>query len=373
MAIFYTTNAGAGAHDGTSLEDAYSWSEFITAYALATLGGDLWYVQDGIAGGTAAQTLSCACPGNNPHVIMGFKTTPGDGDQGYGADGRLNSSNFATLTYSEFSGRLTVSASNTLIAYMNIVGDVSNTVIALTGQGSRLVRSRVENVRAGTNAACISLGHITSKAIDCDFYQSAASGGNPCAVWTAAATYYNCRATSDSGPGWMSTYGFGEVNAINCLAIGCGAAGFFHNTTASGGHMSLYGCDAIECVGDALEIVSSAIGVVSAINCGWTDNDGYAVDANTITSVAVFLHRNRFRDNTAGRLNVSAGHAAAELYPVTADTGGIETDRVNHAAGDDRVLPSSPMADTSSRGSHIGSRGVQPVTADGGMKGYGSA
>ena len=372
MATYHVTSAGAGLGDGSSLANAYSWANFVTAINAATAGGDDWYVYGSVPL-TTLQTISCAAPGNAPHRIIGATATPGDWDNGYLSTGWLDTTEFGILAFTTTSGRLAITGTNLHWFGFNITGEcTSNAVVNISGQGSRMHRSKITNSSTGSNAACVNLGHVTAKFIGCDFLQTGASGGNPCATWTTASNYMNCRAKSTSGPGWLSTYGFGEVNATHCAAIECGTHGFFHNTTAAGGHMSLNNVSAIGCVENGVDIVSSATGVVSIQRSEFTDNGGFGIDANTVSTVAIHLSGNRYRDNAGGNLNIGARAAAVEYGAITTDTGGQETDFSDAANDDYRHVYNSPAVEDNARGQISGASGLDPDTVPAGAGGGGA-
>lgn len=369
MANFHIVPGGAGAHDGSDFDNAYSFSEFITAYALATGGGDNWYFK-GTFALSSLQTIACACPANNPHLLLGSGTLAGDWDLGYAANGLNVTTNFAVINFTNTSGRLVLSATNTLAYGFNITGQAtSNAVVNITGQGSMFARSRITNTSTGSQAAATNLGHITAKFTDCDIFQTGASGANPAATWNTAATYVKCRAKSTNGSAFFSNYSFGQVVAVGCLAYES-VHGFEINTSASGAHMLLLDCTAYGNSGNNVEINAAVVGVVSILYTHDTDAGGYGVDANGATC-SLILHRNRYRDNATAALNVAARQAAAEYGAVTTDTGGVATDFNNAAGGDFGLIYGAPGVDTSARRASIGA-GDPVQTAPGAGSGGGA-
>ena len=136
--------------------------------------------------------------------------------------------------------------------------------------------------------------------------------------------------------------------------------------------MSLNNVSAIGCVENGVDIVSSATGVVSIQRSEFTDNGGFGIDANTVSTVAIHLSGNRYRDNAGGNLNIGARAAAVEYGAITTDTGGQETDFSDAANDDYRHVYNSPAVEDNARGQISGASGLDPDTVPAGAGGGGA-
>lgn len=356
MANKHTTSAGAGAHDGTSLANAYSWAEFITAINAATGGGDDWYLYGAFSRTTTVDTISVNAPASNPHRIIGCASTPGDAFTGYNAYGFLDATNFSAITYT--TGRLIISGDYVEVHHLNGVGAPTGAgVITMSGFGGRVFQCRVENTHAsGATAGGVSLGDASVRCVDCDIIQSGSGGTNPgCGVTSVNAWFDSCRIKSLGGPGCYTTYAFGLVTFSKCVFYECGTNGFEQAATASGARVRLDHCTFYQCAAAGVKLASGYTGDLSIEGCAFILNGTYGVDANGATCY-VMLDQNYYDGNVTAPLNVSARAAAMETRAVT--TAGPKL--VNEANNDLRPLYGSPLLAATRRGIGIGALGQRP-------------
>jgi len=81
----YVTTTGAGAHDGTSEADAFSWAEMITDLNTPRVGYR-YNVKQGTYSLSATTTLTGDGTATSPNIIRGYKTTIGDATLGRTTD-----------------------------------------------------------------------------------------------------------------------------------------------------------------------------------------------------------------------------------------------------------------------------------------------
>lgn len=77
----YSSAAGAGAHDGTTEGNAFSWVEMI-ADINAGNGAGIRYNHKGNVTRAASDTISAGGTVGSPCIIRGYTTTIGDGYRG---------------------------------------------------------------------------------------------------------------------------------------------------------------------------------------------------------------------------------------------------------------------------------------------------
>jgi hypothetical protein len=99
----YVSDAGAGAHDGSSAVNAFSWAEMITDINAGSKAGNRYNVIKGagaIARTTTTDTISGSGSATSPIIIRGYNSGITDGFQGRAASGgALVTTNMPVITY----------------------------------------------------------------------------------------------------------------------------------------------------------------------------------------------------------------------------------------------------------------------------------
>lgn len=100
----YVSGAGAGAHDGSSPANAFSWAEMLTDTASGSVRYNL--VSGSISRTTSTDTFTTAGSATAPRHLRGYNSSIGDlQSQGRTAGGALITTNFPAITYT--TGRVT--------------------------------------------------------------------------------------------------------------------------------------------------------------------------------------------------------------------------------------------------------------------------
>jgi len=206
----YVTNAGAGAADGTSLANAWSWATMLTSLS----AGQRANVQGAITRTTSSDTFANVGTAANPIAIRGINSTLNDLEaNGRTRGGALVTTNFPVITYT--TGSLTLPVAM-LCEHIKVSSARSGATLVSTSGSTFLRRVVSENTHASSATATGVDFRSTSTAIDCDF--SCASSSTSAAALsqaTAGTCVRNCLLTGN-------TSGCGCVNSSNVLfLIGC--------------------------------------------------------------------------------------------------------------------------------------------------------
>jgi hypothetical protein len=179
----YVTNSGAGAADGSSLANAWSWATMLTSLS----AGQRANVQGAITRTTSADVFTNAGTAANPMAIRGINLTLDDLEaNGRTPGGELVTTNFPVITYT--TGRLTLSAFM-VCEHISFTGAPSTQTLSV---GTSVVRRCLvaNTIASGTNSAA-SLGN-GGVAIDCDFTNSSSSANGRCLTLGSASYIESC-------------------------------------------------------------------------------------------------------------------------------------------------------------------------------------
>ena len=269
-----------------------------------------------------------------PVIIRGYASSITDGWQGYSSDGRLNTSNFASITYTGGNGLLTANSDYLQLECLNLTTSRNGASVTMSSSGSRVIRCKIEN--SGTGASGLCAGPLF--AFESWFIMSGASGGLYAINLGTGGKIYGCRVKVTQA---IPAISIGSACTVTkCVIEGSGGVGIAQTTGGTGALISdntIYDCD-----GDGVDINSSVTGMVMIVNNTITDVGGYAIDSNASTVTGLFSY-NRTRVHTLGQYNGSADwHSAGDQGDVT--TGGAaSTDYVDAANGDLMPVATSPM------------------------------
>lgn len=336
----YVSSAGAGAHDGTSEADAYSWAEAVAAIVAAGAGGsagnrynckaDATYTRT-----TTTDTISGGGTSTAPLIFRGYNSTIGDGYLGRDTVGALITTNMPLLSYT--TGRPDITATWVIWETMNLTSARSGSAIGF-GADTLAVRSVCTN--SSTNAAAFTFGLNTRGILfDCDVLMTGASGGiGGLSLVTVAAKIFCCR--------------FSAVSVIPCITMTSAAPVIAFNTFHSSGQAiattntaaapAIFNNTIVSNSGNGIDILTGTTG----LQCIWgnmiTDNGAFGIDLNN-AAVAAFIAYNRTRDNTSGAIDPATDWATATLYgQVTTDTGAATTDYVDPSNDNYNLIAASP-------------------------------
>jgi hypothetical protein len=318
----YVTVAGAGAHDGSSEANAWTFAEMIAA---APGAGTRVNIKAG-SYSEGATTLPSSGTVSAPIVLRGYNSSIGDLDgQGRGSDGLLNTTNMpdvtitATWTPSPFC----------ICQNIDFTGALSAALISSTAADTfGFVNCRLQNTQNNASAALL-VGDNRVKLVNCDFACTQASHGSmvDCDEDTFV---YGC--TFDTGCDSATALRADSCVAINAVFIGCGSPNtgigiYITNFIGTGiaviSHSTFYNW------GTAIATPNLAVTIewLICIDNHITDCTKYIDNLYSATAdIAVIEMNNRTRDNTTPRTGVLSAVLGAE---VTTDTGGIETDTVS--------------------------------------------
>lgn len=281
---------------------------------------------------TAIDTVSATGTITLPITIEGYNATRGDGYQGRNSIGELIVSNFPTINYNGNFG-LNASGANIIVKCLNVTSIRQNYAVT----AAWVQWCKVANSSTSVSAGCIN----SSFPWDNDFAMTGASGGVAGIQASTGLAIANRGTTGNTAAVGIALQGSSRQSmALHNTLYDCGGAGisvagttttaFIVGNTIQGG------------AGDGINIVDSSTVFALIQNNIITDNGGWAIDLNNTSTGAIVKH-NRFRDNVSGQVN-----GGSQLYTemvfgnVTTDTGGPETDYVDAAGLDFRLIASSP-------------------------------
>lgn len=351
----YVSASGAGAHDGTSEADAFSWTEMISDINTPRAG--YRYNVKGNVSPSATDTITGDGSATSPNIIRGYSSTIGDGYLGRSSGGALNTTNMPSIAYGA-GFQLNASGADFLIIQdLNFSGNNSGYVIR-TGADSTVLNCKV--AQASTNAAAGGISMSTNagaRVLNCDVSTAASGGAAGILIQASTQLVQGCRITTPGCPGILCRSA--PVLAGNTI-YGCAIGVSMDTMTGTPWILgnTIYGCS-----GDGIDIVTATTGRQTIIGNHITDNGGYGIDFNASTCVK-FLAFNRTRDNTSGAINPADDWTdGTTIAHVTTDTGGASTDYTN--AGEDFSLIAAAPGISKGPGYliDIGANGTPVVTA----------
>ncbi len=323
-----------------SLASPLTLSEAIAAANGGTETGSRFNVQEGTYNRASTDTISAGGSATSPTVFRGFKLLIGDGHQGYTSNGSALVTTHMPLIIMASGTLISITGNWIVFESINIQGNRPGTILTLATDSE--VKSCVVT-NSNTNAATAGMQINTRcKAIDCDATLTGASGGLACfttSTGTLGVVFQGCRAhTTSTTAAGFATSSAGSPHFINCLAYKCGVGIVINNSNVAFAGVIL-GCTLVGNASDGIR-APALTGLAWIANNLITDNGGYGITGSTSPAA---LHNNRFRDNTSGAISIGADWATATSYGhVTTDAGGPETDYVDYANDDYRLVASSP-------------------------------
>lgn len=323
----YVSVSGGGLHDGTSEENAWTWSEMSTNHSGATRinikSGSYGTVAGFTAQAGTAPTLT---------VFRGYNTTIGDlENQGRNSDGTLNITNFPVIVLSSF---ITPSI---FVVFQNIsfTGSPSNGLIYSSLIDNFMIL-KCSLVYGGTGWAV--RGDNGLQVIDSDCECTA----SPTVIdGDRYLLVDSCRVKGGTGTGNVIHAQEGSVMDSIILGSSTSIGVSFTSTEIV---LWLIKNNTIYGLGTGIQLPNSLqLGLRPLINNHITDCSKkidilYSTTANT----AIVDLNSRTRDNTTPETGVGDG---VKIGEVTTDTGGAETDFVDYANGDFTLISAAPAVD----------------------------
>lgn len=328
----YVSVAGGGLHDGTTPDDAWTFAEYIAA---APGAGTRANMKAGSYTSGAVTLLAGSAAALN--VLRGYNSTIGDLDnQGRNADGTLNVTNFPVLTITA----ACTPASYSLWQNISVTGAISATLITSTTIDRQYFLScKFVNTQNNASARCVAADdacYVTN----CDFDCTGAAHGIV-AAFSNLSVISGCRFHGTDTDVLLSL-NVSPVTVINCLFYGNSSSIGIDCGNTGGGSFIISGCT-FQGIGTAIQLPDSLnVGAIIAINNICTDCSAWIYSQYNVTAtVALIECNNRTRDVTT----LLTGMESTSIGAVTTDTGGPETDYVDAAAGDYRLISSSPATE----------------------------
>lgn len=323
----YVSVAGGGAHDGTSEANAWTFAEMIAAAPAAgnrvnVISGNYSVGAYTLGTGTAAA----------PFVIRGYNVTIGDLDnQGRNADGTLNTTNFPAITITS----AWTPAAFSVLQNLNITAALSTAIItSATVDDFSIISCNVVNTQNNASARGVTADDRI-RLFNSDFSCTGAAHGIVVAVSTAS-LMHTCRFHGTDTDVLLS---MNDAIVVGCVFYG-NASSIGIDCTSQGTILTtVIGCTFYG-IGTCVRLPNAAnVGVLVFINNCATDSSAWISSQYSATAnMAAIEMNNRTRDVTT----LLTGIEPIAVGEVTTDTGGPETDYVDAAAGNFRLISTSP-------------------------------
>ena len=360
----YVTVTGAGAHDGTSEGNAFTWAEMITDINTPRVGYRYNVKAGTYANGTTGTTLTGDGTTTSPNIIEGYNTSAGDlRSNGRSSGGALNTTNFPVISYTGATAKFTASGANYLVLRCLSITAAANTATCVIGDGIVMQRCSVSATGGNASSQAINAANSTEMfAIeDCDCITAvsgATSAVNISNIGTAG--IYGCRIKCPNGAAIATSVSLRIIGntlyeSVNGIAV-----------TATNVRVVIIGNTIVNNTGDGIDIVTSTTVPHVIIGNHITGNGGWGIDFNTSTCQKI-LGWNRFRDNTSGAVNGGGDwETGTSVFNVTSD----DTDAIDFTdqANDDYSLLNNAPAILSGIGyrNPIGAHGAGSFSVSGG-------
>jgi hypothetical protein len=349
----FVTPAGAGNNDGLSFANAMTFAQAITDASGKT--GQRYNLK-GAFGNIGATTFPDGALAA-PNVWRGCQTTEGDlDDGGRNADGTLDTTGMPTVTLTGIWSPV----SYVTFQSLNITGELNSRLLGATGGDSLVaLNCRIENTANNVNANTISWDDGCG-IIGCDLICSGATHAAVLIV-DANSRIENTRFEAADAKACVSCAQTTTINNSVFIKRGSvGGSGVNFAVLSLTGTAYVGNCTFYNLAEGVLTTAAHSGGQIIISGCHCTDGT-YLV--NNTTTVAVYDINNRTRDLTSGK---STGAELITTKPVTTDTGGAETDFVDAANDNFRLLTTAPGYNTRFDGGDIGGLQTDPPAGGGG-------
>lgn len=323
----YVTVAGAGAHDGTSEANAWTFAEMIAATPAAE-------TRVNIKAGSYSEgvtTLPALGTAVQPIILRGYNSTIGDLDgQGRATtDQTLTTTNMPDIT---ITGIWTPSAF-CFLQNLDITGALSSALIGSNAADSwGMTNCRVTNTQNNASARCLQIDN-NGQLVNCDFV---CTGAAHAALVDAdvGLVIIGCRFTPTAGNECVSM-----DNGVVCKSVFSGGSIHLRILTPSVGTTNIISdCTFYAATTAAIQLPNSAPAATPPliVNNHVTDCAKYLDGLYTATDDTPVIELwNRTRDNTTPRTGILSAVLGGE---VTTDTGAAATDYTDAASGDFELI-----------------------------------
>lgn len=323
---------------------------------LGAVAGNLICVKaDGNYSLAANDTFSVAATAANPIRIIGYNSTrptastQGDGYLGRNTttDGKLITTNMPNYQYQ--AGFRLGAGNGAFVQYQNLNLSIagagqSGYLVGNLGTDSVMTRCVLTNPSTNTLAGGIN-GNARSIIQDNDIFMTGASGGATAAGIAGnaggvriIANRVQMSQSSSSGPGIGLQY---SAIAIRNVVIGNGGL-IGIGVTVSTGVPTIDGNTIVNFV-DGVNIITGTTGLQCVTNNIITDCTTYAIN-NVDADTATFNAYNRVRDPVT--INAGTNWTTNSSFGNVTTDGAAYSDYVNQAAGDYRLISTSPAVST---------------------------
>ncbi len=338
----YVTSAGAGAADGTSEANAWSWATMLTTAA----AGHRVNLKGSVSRTTTTDAFTNSGTSTNPIWIRGYNSTIGDlVDLGRtNGSGALVTTNFPVLSYT--TGRLNMGTNPNFSIWENISFTGANTLACVTLGNDSIIR-RCKILQTGTGAGSIAItngtrGHI----FDCDV-ECAPSSGTTCGAPVANGTGRTiaCRIKISNGgtaPCVTASTGTGALLYGNQIYSG---GGIGISGTSTGTAMIILNNTIYGCATDGIALTAATTGQNLIMGNMITDNTGDGIDLGSTATPAISCY-NRTRDNANAYANAGDWITATQYGETSINTGttGTSSDDYADPTNGDFTVPFASVA-----------------------------
>lgn len=361
----YVSTTGAGAHDGTSEGNAYTWAEMVTAINGGSHAGYRYNVKQGTYSLSATSTITGDGTTTAPCIIRGYKTTIGDATPGRTTGGALDTSNMPTIAFGATYAMAISGADYLVFEGLKFTGDNPGYFFNV-GNHTTFVNCSITVVNGGSGYPLL-FNNTGSGAIDCDVD----TDGTAAAIYLGTSTSFaiGCRVRA-SGSGGDGIYCDGSSLVAHNTVWGCGGEGILLDSTGSNPWIVFNTVQG--CAGSGIKTQNTTTANQRFIGNHLTDNGAYGIDFQTSTIAKILTH-NRTRDNTSGAINGGGDWATGtSIRHVTTDNGTASSDYTASGSQDFSLLSTAAGFQVGPGWkNNIGACGTPAASA--GAKGYAAA
>lgn len=328
----YVTSGGTDTYaNSTNPLTPMSWATMI---ANVTAGDDVW-VKGSISRTTSFDGLTNAGTAASPIIITGYGTTIGDGYLGRNnGNGSLITTNFATVSYT--SGNFSPAKANLILRNLVLTGtSASGTVLGVSSGPTTVIECSITNTGNNASSKAMTDNQNATSVINCDLTCATGDAINSSGF---NSSYLSNRISASGGNGINLTSNLATIVGNTFLPCAIGVKiGAANSSAAIIVQNTFYG-QTTACV----QVLNSASATLRTTIVGNMMTDSaYAVKSlyQPTGDLPITRYYNRTRDNTSADTGFTEWPSIGE---VTTDTGGPETDYVNAAGNDFRLISTSP-------------------------------
>jgi hypothetical protein len=335
----YASSAGAGAHDGSSEADAWSFAEMLTSASTGTPAAGDRINFKGTHTLTGNASFNYAGTITSPVIVRGYSSTIGD----CSALGRTNGNGPLVTTgmpvFSLGIYQMTTPAFCVLEAVKLESTTRAGQMLSVGNYGA-VFRVSVTNGSTNAAAGAIDIAGTNAMAVDCDAVLSGASGGAWAMRMQSVDFAHGCRI--DGGPSVGLLFTSTGV-AVHCTIIG---GTDVVKTTSTATVFLVANCTLVGGSSDGVDIITAHARTNFLVGNLITDHGAYGIYAAD-AAAGVFAINNRLDRNNGGGTGLDVGGATDWLSAFSGhnDTTSItQANEYESAAGDDYRLKSGSPA-----------------------------